>query len=260
MTMDLLTVAQALAHLVSDVLLICEPDGTVWLVSPRLERTLGCPMERAIRQPLWEVLVSIGPARERTRDVEDTFRRVAQQRGDGDTVHWSPQWVSLQGPGGRVESGWLTVLPLGRRAEHLLVVFSTTETHRGSALWRSLLDTVDEPLVVLDRRLRIWELNDAARRMLADGRCDPRGMPCYQAFHAVPEVPDDCPLPEAFRMRKPVTRTIAEPGTGATLEVTCWPLLDDHSRPALVVERLRILCSRDGCHGAGASHGGAHDA
>lgn len=240
--MDLLTLAQALASLRSDVLVLSDVDGVVWFAGPRVEQTLGCPIEHAIRRRLWEVLVAVGPAGEVVTDVQDAFIRAMRHGDEADASHWSPQWVTLRGRDGHAMPGWLTVLPLGRKAENALAVFRVVESgEKGSALWRSVLDTIDEPVIALDRRLRIWEMNTAARALLEDPQADPHGMPCWKALHGDADFPPECPVPDAFRTRKTTYRTVVELGPGRTFEVTCWPLLDGDGRPALALERLRPI-------------------
>lgn len=239
--MDLLTMAQALAHISSDLLLLANRDGTVWFTGPRIETMLGRPMECTLRRPLWDILPSVGPSGESSRDVEDAFRRTAAHAAQQDGVRWSPQWVVLRRADNGTVPGWLTVLWLGRSGENALVVFRAVEANdTRNATWRSVIDTIDEPLVILDRRMRVWELNAAARALLHEPGRDARGLPCWQAFHAAEDVSEDCPLPEAFGRRKTACATIDAPD-GRTFEVTCWPLLDSEGRPTLVLERLRPI-------------------
>lgn len=240
--MDLIELAQALVNQVSEVVLLTDRNGLVWFAGPRLTQKLAFAVDEATGRPLWDVLRPDGVA---PSEVENLFREA--MRGDALAgAHWSPHWVVLRANDDRPVPGWLTLIPLGRPPEDVMVVFRPVEASADEQhLWRAIIDAIDDPVIALDRQMRVRELNMAAKALAGDMAGEIVGRPCMTVFGHGDYAPDNCPLTESFRGRRTVCRVITD-RAGRQFEATCWPILDSEGRALLVLERLRAIGASDG--------------
>lgn len=235
--MELIDLARSLVHLVSDVLMISDESGEIWFAGPSVEQKLGWRIDEVIGHRVWEVLVAEWASPGESCDVKALFDR-AVRTSEEEAPH---DWIVLRGRDGCRVAGWLTVIPLGRPLSNALVVFRLLERDgEESRMWRKLFDLVGDPLVVLDWRFRIRELNAAARRLAASPEADVRGLPCWRVFHGVDGVPHTCPLPGTLRTGKTMCATV-EDAAGGKWEVVCQPILDSDDRATFVLERIRAV-------------------
>lgn len=241
--MDLIELAQAVVNQVSEVVLLTDRDGIVWFAGPRVTQKLAFAVDEATGRPLWNVMRPDGPA---TSEIEDLFRRA--MRGEVPGGRGLPHWIVLRANDGRPVPGWLTLIPIGRPpAEDAMVVFRPVESAADEHhLWRAIIDAIDDPVIALDRQMRVRELNTAAKALAGNVSGELKGQPCMTVFNHGDHAPANCPLTESFRGRRTVCRVITD-RAGRQFEATCWPILDSEGRALLVLERLRAV---DDGHGA----------
>ena len=142
----------------------------------------------------------------------------------------------------------------------LYVVFGVSICRRLRALYREktqaedflhgVIDSMNEPLLVVDRGFRVILANRAARQLLSDA---PQGEPltCHSLTHRSP-VPCDrngerCPVVEAVEAKEPVTLEHVHErrdGSYEVAQVTAWPVLDEQGEVVHVIEHIRDLSQR----------------
>ena len=92
----------------------------------------------------------------------------------------------------------------------------------------SILDSIEEGILIIDKNLKIVNANSHMLNALNLDKRDVIGKPCYSVTHCNP--PDDgCPLFEALKTGKPVTKRcayIGKNGSKVHKEVAVYPLME----------------------------------
>ncbi len=113
-----------------------------------------------------------------------------------------------------------------------------------------VIDSMNEPLLVVDRSYRVILANQTARQLASRARLGP-GFRCHELTHHS-DVPCDqngelCPVAEAIQSGKPATqehRHMRPDGSRQFVEVTAWPVLDEQGEVIHIIEHVRDVSRR----------------
>ncbi len=121
--------------------------------------------------------------------------------------------------------------------------------HDSSGYWQTVIDSLDDELMVVDRDLRITHVNAAALRKHGGTRSEVIGRHCYEVSHDRQEPCDaatcECPLTMVWETGQPVEVTHTHLyGTGEEsekryLDIIASPLRDGQGNITEVVELMR---------------------
>ncbi len=231
---------------IPDAILLLRPDGRiidcneVFLrqVGRTKEEVMGCTTDRL---GLWNGRENPLPA----------LDHVGQSRFEADFML----------PNGSLKSGLISVCPvrLGDADRQLVVIRDVTELKRArlaleeagrkyrrlSREFQAILDSVQDPLLLFDRRLRVVWCNRGAVQALGDGQ-ELNGRSCHQLFSHSQAACSDCPVRRTFDAGRPHTFSF-ETGDGRLWEVRTFPVLNDRRQVVNVVmaaqettERVRL--------------------
>ena len=114
--------------------------------------------------------------------------------------------------------------------------------------YQGIINSVQEPIVVIDRQMRIVDANEAARRAFGKNAADITGCPCHKVLHES-DVPCHesvlrCPVREVFttgKFARDIHRHQRADGRMVWEEILASPLGDENGEITLVVEELRDL-------------------
>jgi two-component system cell cycle sensor histidine kinase/response regulator CckA len=110
--------------------------------------------------------------------------------------------------------------------------------------WEQTVDTVPDPVLVLDEQFRIQRTNRATARVLGLEFSQLIGQPCYQAVHGRAEPIPEC-LFQCMRLTGKEHRCdIEEPRLGKVFDATASPLYNSGSAVLGCVEVLRDITER----------------
>jgi two-component system cell cycle sensor histidine kinase/response regulator CckA len=109
---------------------------------------------------------------------------------------------------------------------------------RAKKEWEQTVDTVPDPVLILDERSRVKRANRAAVQILRLEFSQLIGQPCYQVVHGRAEPPPECPLQQMRMTGKEARCDIEEPRLGKVFDVTATPL---HNADEAVLECVEVL-------------------
>lgn len=111
-----------------------------------------------------------------------------------------------------------------------------------------IINAVQEPIIVIDRRMRIVDSNTAAQKAFGKDAAALLDCPCHQVAHGLThpcsENGLDCPVREVFetgRFVRAVHRHPRADGTAVWEEILASPLRNGRGEIVAVVEELRDL-------------------
>ncbi|HRZ13446.1 MAG TPA: PAS domain-containing protein [Kiritimatiellia bacterium] len=114
--------------------------------------------------------------------------------------------------------------------------------------YRAILHAVQEPILVIDRQMRIVEANEAAQKVFSKGSAPLTGCACHRATHGLlqpcSETGLHCPVIEVFetgRFVRAVHRHQRVDGGVVWEEILASPLRNEQGEIVAVVEELRDL-------------------
>jgi diguanylate cyclase (GGDEF)-like protein/PAS domain S-box-containing protein len=109
-------------------------------------------------------------------------------------------------------------------------------------LARSVLDTIEDGIVVIDGDLNILLANDALER-LRPSKMPLTGKKCYEVFRDRQDMCPGCPCPEAIRTGEPQTMLFEDECDGTTryYETTAYRLQDHDGRVVGAVEHTKDI-------------------
>lgn len=141
-------------------------------------------------------------------------------------------------PGSRVGSRWRFIK--NQLFEWLRVTAAGNQRNYGTLI----LETMDEGVAVVDKRLKIVSCNSAYLQSLDIPRDRIIGEHCYRVSHRseVPCAAATCPARQAFRTQRPVKFmhiNYDEDGGAHYCDVVALPIKDDKGRVSEVVEVIR---------------------
>jgi PAS domain S-box-containing protein len=114
--------------------------------------------------------------------------------------------------------------------------------------YRDILNSVQAPLVVVDREMRIVDTNDAARKAFGRDGAEIKGCPCHKVMHGLDrpchESSVRCPVRQVFatgNVAREMHRHQRGDGSAVWEEILASPLRNGNGEITLVVEELRDL-------------------
>jgi PAS domain S-box-containing protein len=110
--------------------------------------------------------------------------------------------------------------------------------------WEQTVDTVPDPVLVLDEQFRIRRANRATARLLGLEFSQLIGQPCYQVVHGRAEPMPECPFQRMLLTGKEHRCDIEEPRLGKVFDATATPLYNSGSAVLGCVEVLRDITER----------------
>jgi PAS domain S-box-containing protein len=110
--------------------------------------------------------------------------------------------------------------------------------------WEQTVDTVPDPVLVLDEQFRIKRANRATTRVLGLEFSQLIGQPCYQVVHGRAEPHAECPFQRMLLTGKEHRCDIEEPRLGNVFDATATPLYNSGSAVLGCVEVLRDITER----------------
>jgi PAS domain S-box-containing protein len=117
------------------------------------------------------------------------------------------------------------------------------ELRNSRALMKSMLDSIPDLLVVIDRQFRIMYSNFKGHDQLQL----PEGTACstcYQRFKLLDAPCEDCSAHSVFETGRPVEREMINPADGRVREVRGFPVLDASGQVMMVIEHVRDITER----------------
>jgi PAS domain S-box-containing protein len=118
------------------------------------------------------------------------------------------------------------------------------QIRRAKKEWEQTVDTVPDPVLVLDEQFRIKRANRATARVLGLEFSQLIGQPCYQAVHGRAEPMPECPFQRMLLTGKEHRCDIEEPRLGKVFDATATPLYNSGSAVLGCVEVLRDITER----------------
>ncbi|WP_051305271.1 hybrid sensor histidine kinase/response regulator [Desulfogranum mediterraneum] len=91
--------------------------------------------------------------------------------------------------------------------------------------WQYTFDAIIEPVLILDKELRVIKGNRAAHKLLSQGDTPLEGGHCYQLFAGEDSPCRYCPLPIVQEEQKPYTQEVRHPYLGKIFQVSSSPIL-----------------------------------
>ena len=110
--------------------------------------------------------------------------------------------------------------------------------------WEQTVDTVPDPVLVLDDQFRIKRANRATARVLGLEFSQLIGQPCYQAVHGRAEPIPECLFQCMLLTGKEHRCDVEEPRLGKVFDATATPLYNSGSAVLGCVEVLRDITER----------------
>ncbi|HIJ91546.1 MAG: PAS domain S-box protein [Desulfobulbaceae bacterium] len=92
--------------------------------------------------------------------------------------------------------------------------------------WKQTFNAVSDPIMILDRELRMIKVNTAMAKALDLTPSECVGSICYQLLHGSDMPPENCPHPKMLQDGTPHTEEIYEPNLGGNFLVSVAPLYD----------------------------------
>ena len=90
--------------------------------------------------------------------------------------------------------------------------------------YKTLFDSLPDPIFILDKNFRIIKANSATARALGMDINDILGKTCYEIVHESGEPPENCPHKKLLKDKKPHTEMIFEKNLGGENIVSTTPL------------------------------------
>ncbi len=115
---------------------------------------------------------------------------------------------------------------------------------RAKKEWEHTVDTIPDPVLVLDEQFRIQRANHATARVLGLEFPQLIGQPCYQVVHGQAAPPPDCPFQRMLLTGKEARCDIEEPRLGKVFDATVTPLRNSGVAVLGCVEVLRDITER----------------
>lgn len=250
-----------------DPVLVLNPDYTVERVNLTFLRRFQMSEAQVLGQPCYQVLRQL----EAPCDRKGLFCPLTQVLEQGTTAQVIHRYT---GPDGEMRVDEITMAPLfppegGTRKRVIETVKDITlrkrleealsksekkarrlykKAQEGKIFLETILDGIQDHLMVIDTKYRIIEVNRALLEMAGYSRAEVIGKFCYEVSHrsdqpcSTPEHP--CPLKEAVRTGKPASGThihFDKQGRERFYHVVCHPLFDDAGRATRVIELSRDI-------------------
>ncbi len=118
--------------------------------------------------------------------------------------------------------------------------------------YRTLINSLNEDLLVIDREYRITDINNMALQTLGKTRQEVIGHLCYEISHGLNEPCDGhsspCPLRQVFDIGEPVKcrhEHITSTGKTEHVDILASPIMDPEGNVSHVIEAIQPL---PGCH------------
>jgi len=118
------------------------------------------------------------------------------------------------------------------------------QIRRAKKEWEQTVDTVPDPVLVLDEQFRVKRANRATARVLGLEFSQLIGRPCYQVVHGRTEPMPECPFQRMLLTGKEHRCDIEEPRLGKVFDATATPLYNSGSAVLGCVEVLRDITER----------------
>lgn len=180
-------------------------------------------LRRMVLGPLEEIVVSS------QRIVEGNLECRAAVSGDGELSHLAWQ--------------------VNRMTDHLAASLRKVELQRTEL--QTILDAIDDEVVVLDEARRVVTANQAFRSKLPDGGAEPAGGLCGDhpgtQWPCGIDRPNSCPVAKVFethRLEKGIVSYVDSEGENRVVEIHASPLVVDQDAVRQVVEVRRDISGR----------------
>lgn len=138
---------------------------------------------------------------------------------------------------------------VNRMTDHLAASLQAVELQR-TAL-QTILDAIDDEVVVLDRSRRVVTANEAYRRRQSDPLAEPAGRPCgeHESTHwpCGIDQPTGCPVQKVFesaRLEMGIVSFVDSDGQDRVVEIHASPLVTEDGVVRQVVEVRRDISGR----------------
>lgn len=234
-------------HAIPDAILLLRSDGRIIDCNEGFLRQVGCTredvtgrtteqlgfwVERRVRRDLWQALFSDG---------------------------WLNNFeADLQLRDGSRKTGLISGCPVRLEDEDclLVVIRDVTELKRArnaleeagrkyrrlSREFQAILDSVQDPLLLLDSQLRVvWSNCGALGTLGGDRGLENRF--CHQVFHHLPAECSDCPVRRTFELGRPQSLSFEMEG-GRFWDVRTYPVVNDRQKVINVVLAAQEITER----------------
>ncbi len=226
-----------------------DEDGCILFVNNAFEKLFGYTAEEAVGADVNELLVQpedIAQGRQNDADARrghTVVQEVSRRRKDGTMVP-----VKVSGAAAGEEADGAMLVLYDNLTESLRARNQLAERER---YYRTVLHSLQEDIMVVDRDYRIVDINNNALHTLGYGREEVIGRPCYEVSRGL-TVPcdrrgEECALPELWRTEMPQQSHSVHrkaDGTSFHANVVLSPLRDAEGKLTMAVESVRDVTDR----------------
>jgi PAS domain S-box-containing protein len=133
---------------------------------------------------------------------------------------------------------------LGRRASNRDITDRKElelQLHRAAAEWQTTFDSVRDVIAILDRDMRILQVNAAAAEFLGRRPDQIVGRFCYELMHGANTPLAECPFPQAVQSGRRSEAGIYDPHRDAWLAVSIDPVLDSGGKVVRLIHTAKDI-------------------
>jgi two-component system NtrC family sensor kinase len=110
---------------------------------------------------------------------------------------------------------------------------------QGKKEWEATFDAISEAVLLISPEGKVLRANQAAARSSGRGFTQLVGQRCCEAMHGNAVAPEDCPLQQVLRTRRPASTEIIERDGSQIMQVSIYPIFDALGEIQAVVEYNR---------------------
>lgn len=110
---------------------------------------------------------------------------------------------------------------------------------QGKKEWEATFDAISEAVLLISPEGKVLRANQAAARSSGRGFTQLVGQRCCEAMHGNAVEPEDCPLQQVLRTRRPASTEIIEHDGSQIMQVSVYPIFDALGDIQAVVEYNR---------------------
>jgi two-component system cell cycle sensor histidine kinase/response regulator CckA len=236
---------RGLVETMSEGLAVADENGVVVYVNNQLGRIVGLTPDEIIGRPVAGFL---------DESSRKTWQAQPTRRGQAAGEPYEVTTVQPDGPQRRLLVSPRAIFgPDGRFQGSFAVITDITELKRTQDVlaereryYRTLMHTIHEDILVLDRDYRIIDVNNSFLVTMGVTRQEVIGRNCYEVSHGFdspcPEHGLACPLREVFETGRPANYYHEHrhgDGTIRVMDVLMSPLKDETGRVNQVIEAVR---------------------